>query len=172
MNILIFVFVSLVFVPLRSFAFRKQVVNCGKPLYVIPKRTYKWHILGPLVIYSFMLMAVYTDLYKSLSLVSGWMFAILAGFLAGICLMIAFIYFFTQAGIYENGILTHFLYIELNQILNIEFANENSLNINPKIKTLKLNLRMSTVKLPSIEYFELDEPRIKDALKKLNILER
>ncbi len=171
-GILIFILISVLFAGIRIHSFKKHQEKCVDPSFIIPKKTYFWHISGPFLVVILMFFALYADFYGKLALnLPHWLFSIMTGFLAGVCLTIALIYLLADAGIYENGILTHFIFIELNEIESVEFVKENTLNINSKIKTLKIHLKDQTLKIPSIEYLEKNEAAIRSALENLNIQE-
>ena len=171
-NILIFISVGVILMLLRIRSFDKCRKKCGKPSFIVPKKTYFWHVFGLCSVYMFMLVAVLSNFSnKSSAVISDSLFAFGAGAVAGVCAVIIFIYCFTDVGIYENGILSHFVFISSDQIEKIEFASENSLNINSKIKTLKIHVKNQNFRAPNIEYLDRYEDDLRSALTNLKIQE-
>lgn len=163
------VFTCLLFICLRFHSFEKYKKECRNPIFIVPKKTYLWHILGPFLIIGLLGFAAYGDSCTDLPpLLPKGILSFLAGILTGICVLLISIYIFTDTGIYENGILTHFVFIKAEELEKIEFTDENILNINSNIRTLKIYLKNQALKMPSLEYLIQQEEELKTALRELN----
>lgn len=171
-QLLIFFSISALSGILRIYSFKKIRNRCEKTVYIIPKRTYFWHIAGPAIIFILLLCFILADFPAKIepSVPSG-IFAVFSGICGGACIVIMSIYCFTNAGIYENGILTHFIFVTCDQIKGYELSDQSSLHIDSQMKTCKLQLKDQTYRAPSFEYLKKDEKNLKSAMSSCHIAE-
>lgn len=171
-TIILYIMIILLFAFLRFGSYQKQKTSCLKSEFIIPKRTYTWHIIGSLTVLILMTMILCADqVFDIETFLPDWLFVILLGIVSGMCFYIAIVYFFPHTGIYENGILTHFAFIPSHEIAGYAFTMENALNINVNIRTLVIYPKKQTGRNPSLEYLVKDEEQLRSALNKLNIRE-
>lgn len=159
-----------VFVVLRIGALEKLRHTCGEKLYTPPVKTYLWQIVG---------MAVIFVMVSGLMHLSTWLeiqaymprvcFVALLGLLAGFCAFSIVLFAFTPVGLYTNGLLTHYMFLEYGEIESYELINANMLNMGRETKTLSFTIKNNTSNHPSFEYPVKEEEKIKEILQGLGI---
>lgn len=171
MDIGLYCFIIVVFAALRLWSVKKLEKNCGEKLYTPPVvKTYIWQIGGMAVI----LAALTGILYLNTKLeIETYMpkicFVLLLGLLAGFCGFSIVLFAFTPVGLYKNGLLTHYLFLEYGDMESYRLQNSNMLNIGRENKTVVFKIKDNTSNHPSFEYPLKDEGKIVQWLESLGI---
>lgn len=162
MDIGLYCFIIVVFAALRLWGAKKLGKNCGEKLYTPPVfRTYIWQIGGMAVILAALTGILYLNMKLEMeTYMPELCFVLLLGLLAGFCAFSIVLFAFTPVGLYKNGLLTHYLFLEYGDMESYQLQNSNMLNIGRETKTVVFKIKGNTSNHPSIEYPLKDEGKI------------
>jgi len=171
-KIVIYFAIVAVCIVLRFAMAKQNSKHCEAPLYTSPIKTYFWQIAGMLTVFLAMSGILYFNTKHEIdAYMPNTFFVILVGILAGVCAFSVTLFAFTKVGIYKNGLLTHYMFFEFDEIESFKFSDANMLNIGRETKTVIFKIKENSSNHPSFEYPAKDEKEIRRLLEAYGIVE-
>lgn len=171
-ELIIYVGINICFIVFQIARRLRITKKCEASMYKIPVWVYRWHILGMLIIFAILAGIIWFNTNQQIeAYMPNVLFVSMTGLLSGLCALCIVMYTFSQVGVFENGICTHFMFVPFEEIEAYKITDSNMLNIGKDTRTVSFKIRNNNSNHPSFEYSVKQEDLLKSVLEERGIHE-